>query len=180
MYRFFSTIYTDSKGKLRNIWISGCVLCYIAVIFNITIYSVLSRRNLSSPATVLMQGLATADGLTSFCSYGFEFLFQLKYEKYEHDIHEIRKLTLSYPYCAMYVHMSLLTEMFHLVSTALTLSIGIQKCVAKRFPIWTRVYLTKRKSLAVCLISFIVCIIIHVPRNLTLIVTAHKERDDTV
>ena len=174
MYGFFSTIYTDSKGKLRNIWISGCVLCYIAVIFNITILSVLRRRNLSSPATVLMQGLAIADALTSFCSYGFEFLFQLKYENY---IHEIRKLTLSYPYCAMYVHMSLLTEMFHLVSTALTLSIGIQKCVAMRFPIWTRIYLTKRKSLAVCLISFIVCIIIHVPRNLTLIVKAHEERD---
>lgn len=174
MYRFFFTIYTDSKGKLCNIWISGCVMCYIALIFNITIYSVLRRRNLSSSATVLMQGLAIADALTSFCSYGFEFLFQMKYEN---DIHEIRKLTLSYPYCAMYVHMSLLTEMFHLVSTVLTLSIGIQKCVAMRFPIWTRIYLTKRKSLAVCLISFIVCIIIHVPRNLTLIVTAHEERD---
>lgn len=123
-----------------------------------------------------MQALAIADALTSFCSYGFEFLFQLKYEKYGNDIHDIRKLTLSYPYCAMYVHMSLLTEAVHLVSTALTLSIGIQKCVAMRFPIWTRIYLTIRKSQAVCLICFIVCIIIHVPRNLTLIVKAHEER----
>jgi hypothetical protein len=50
-------------------------LTYIAVIFNIIILSLLCRRKLSSPAAVLMQGIAISDGVTALCAYGFEFVF---------------------------------------------------------------------------------------------------------
>lgn len=172
MHRFYFTIYTDINHVIRYVWISGCALTYIAVIFNIIILRLLCRRNLSSPAGVLMQGLAISDGLTAFCAYGFEFVFQSEYSNFKDDS---RKLSLPYPYCALYVHMSLLTEAFHLVSTLLTLSLGIQKCIAMRFPIWTRLYITKKKSTACCIFCFVMSFLIHIPRNFTLVVKDFKK-----
>lgn len=166
-HRFYFIIYTDINHDIRYVWISGCVLTYIAIIFNIIILSLLCRRKLSSPAAVLMQGLAISDGLTAFCAYGFEFIFQSEYSNFMQDS---TKLSLRYPYCALYVHMSLLTEAFHLVSTLLTLSLGIQKCIAICFPIWTRLYITKKKSTACCIFCFAMSFLIHIPRNFTLVV----------
>ncbi|VDI62073.1 Hypothetical predicted protein, partial [Mytilus galloprovincialis] len=102
-------------------------------------------KNLASPATVLMQGLAIADASTAFCAYGFEILYQLKYLDNSFD-ESNTKLTMAYPYCALYVHVSLCEDLFVMVSTMLTLSLGIQKCLALKFPLWTRIYLTKRHS----------------------------------
>jgi hypothetical protein len=70
----------DENHFIQQLFIGGSVLAYVAVIFNIIVFVVLCRKNLISPATILMQGLAVADGLTSFCAYGLEPLFLANYK----------------------------------------------------------------------------------------------------
>lgn len=87
----------DKGGHILNIYIVGGVLSYISVIFNIVLFLVLFRKQLLSPSTILMQGLAVADCFTSFCSYGLEPIFQRHYIPFGDRYRE-----LYYPYCTLY------------------------------------------------------------------------------
>jgi hypothetical protein len=44
----------DTGGHILNIYIAGCVLSYISVVFNIVLFLVLFRKQLLSPSTILM------------------------------------------------------------------------------------------------------------------------------
>jgi hypothetical protein len=154
----------DENHFIQQLFIGGSVLAYVAVIFNIIVFVVLCRKNLISPATILMQGLAVADGLTSFCAYGLEPLFLANY-KPVNFISQSDLVELKYPYCAIYVYLRYLGDDFHLVSLLLTTCIGVQKCIALRFPIWTKFHLSNRKSLVVCLACFVLSMAINIPRH---------------
>jgi len=130
------------------------------VIFNIITVAALCRKNLVSPATILMQGLALADCLTAFCSYGLEPLF-LRY--YTCETHDWCKVV--FPYCIISTHLSILSMTFHTVSIMLTTCLGIQKVIAMKFPIWTKIYLAKTKAVICCIVCFIVAISFGFPRH---------------
>ena len=158
----------DENHFIRQMFIGGSVLAYVAVIFNIIVFVVLCRKNLISPATILMQALAVADGLTSFCAYGLEPIFFVNY-KPVNFISQSDLVELKYPYCAIYVYLRYLGDDFHLVSLLLTTCIGVQKCIALRFPIWTKCYLSNRKSIVVCIVCFVLSMAINIPRYLSII-----------
>lgn len=131
------------------------------MIYNIITVAALCRKNLVSPATILMQGLALADCLTAFCSYGLEPLFLRHYICETHNWCRV-----VFPYCLISTHLSILSMTFHTVSIMLTTCLGIQKVIAMRFPIWTKIYLTKSKAVICCIICFIVAISVGFPRHL--------------
>lgn len=156
------TIETGSNQNLVYLSMAGCVLTYVAILYNVFIMIVLSRPNLRSPTTVLMQGLAIADTLTAFCSYGLEPLFQVKYVNLNWDA---SSLTLEYPYCALYVNLSQLVDLFHIVSVLLTTCLGIQKALALKFPFWVRTNLKIEFAVICCAICFTMSLLIHIPRH---------------
>ncbi|CAG2228442.1 unnamed protein product [Mytilus edulis] len=154
----------DTDHALLQIFIGITVLAYIAVVFNIIVFVVLCRKNLVSPATILMQGLAISDGLTAFSAYGLEPLFQMNYKSVNFLL-QSTLLELKYPLCGIYVHFRYISSDIQLVSLILTTCIGVQKCVALRFPIWTKLHLTNRKATGVCLMCFVISFAINLPRH---------------
>ncbi|CAC5368582.1 unnamed protein product [Mytilus coruscus] len=157
----------DTDHALLQIFIGITVLAYIAVVFNIIVFVVLCRKNLLSPATILMQGLAISDGLTAFFAYGLEPLFQMNY-KSVNFLFQSTLLELKYPLCGIYVHFRYLSSNVQLMSLILTTCIGVQKCIALKFPIWTKCYLTNGKATGVCLMCFVISLTINLPRHLGL------------
>lgn len=155
----------DLHNGLRYMSIAGCVLSYITIFYNIVILIVLFRPNLRSPTTVLMQGLAIADLLTGFCSYGLEPIFQMKYITVNDNL-DSSTLTLKYPYCALYVNISQMVDLFHLVSVLLTTCLGIQKVLALKFPFWVRNNIKINFAMICCLACLGISFIIHIPRHL--------------
>ncbi|CAC5358423.1 unnamed protein product [Mytilus coruscus] len=126
----------DKDHYLLDGYKAGSVLSYMSMLFNIVVFGILFRQSLLSPATIFMQGLAAADFLTAFSSYGFEPIFQSQYHC-ENEI-EFPSCRLPYPYCSLASHLSILSFTFHNVSYMITTCIGIQKVIAIIFPIWTR------------------------------------------
>lgn len=162
---------------------------------NIIVFVALSDKKILSPATVLMQGLALADGLTSLCTYGFEPIFSPNYEEIGYpttennfrvfvwkqlttiSIDEIKMLVdLKFPYCLLHYCVTNSIDMFHLVSILLTTSLGLQKFLAVVFPIWSRCNLTNRKSVFVCVICFIISFTLNIPRMF--VVSVYSENGD--
>lgn len=162
----FVYLYMDQDGVLRYILAVGCVLSYVAVVVNVIVFTILCRKTLVSPATIMMQGLALADGLTAFCSYGLEPLYLQKYKRMSKGYASVSSWFLEYPYCAVYVFMSQLVESFHFVSILLTACLGIQKVVSIRFPIWTKCHLTIKKTLVVSVVCYAVSAMATFPRYL--------------
>lgn len=155
---------TDAQNGIVYMSIGGCILSYIAMVYNVIIFLVLCRHNLISPSTVLMQGLAIADFLTGFCSYGLEPLFQSSYATVHSDTYS-SKLTLAFPYCSLYVYSSQLVDTFHLISVLLTTCLGVQKVIALKFPIFFRNNLKIRSAIVCCVICFTTSLLINVPRH---------------
>lgn len=162
--------YIDSQNHLLEVFICGSVFSYIAVIFNTFIFLILFRKNFLSPATIVMQGLALADCLTAFCSYGLEPLLQTNFECVPvlFSPHNYAACKLQYPYCAIYTHMAILSMTFHTVSILLTTCLGIQKVVAIAFPIWTNYHMTHKKSVICCISCFLVSVLISCPRHFSI------------
>ena len=106
----FIDFWVDREQNLLKLMIFGSVLTYVAVIFNIIVFVILLRKKILSPATILMQGLAMADGLTAFCSYGLEPLFQSQYHC--KHVNEWYDCAIPFPYCKVYVHLSILSMNF--------------------------------------------------------------------
>lgn len=156
------TIETGSNYALLYMFTVGSVLAYIAIIYNITILILLCRANLHQPTSELMQALALADLLTAFCSYGLEPLFQYKYTSINE---ESSMLTLDYPFCAMYVNLSQLTDLFHFVSVLLTLSLGMQKVLSLKFPYWFKANMTCKFARITALCCFVISVLVNIPRN---------------
>lgn len=151
-YSFLS----DENDNILKIFTAGTVLSYLSMIFNLFSFLILCRKNLRSPATILMQGLALADFLTALSSHGLQPLFQNRYKCYHTDI------TDSYE-CSVAVYLSISSTLFH-TSNLLTKFLGMQKVIAIRFPIWTRFHLTNRKAVICCFITFLLCVTFSVPR----------------
>ncbi|VDI52299.1 Hypothetical predicted protein [Mytilus galloprovincialis] len=61
--------------------VAGPIISYFSIAMNIIIFVALFHKNIRSPTTIVMQGLALADGLTALCTYGFEPFFNLHYEE---------------------------------------------------------------------------------------------------
>ena len=160
----FDFFLVDKDYYLLDVYKAGSILSYMSMLLNIAIFEIMFRQSLFSPATILMQGLAAADFLTAFSSYGFEPIFQSQYHC-ENEITEFPSCMLPYPYCSLASHLAILSFTFHNVSYLITTCIGIQKVIAIIFPIWTRNQLTNRKALIVCLLCFILGIIISIPRH---------------
>lgn len=153
----------DSMGEW---FVLGSIISYLAVFVNVFTFCVLCQKRFMSPATILLQGLALADGLTALFTFGFEpfFLNQLK------DISNVMNpfngtyVTLMSPYCDMYVYVVQLScDCFHYMSILLTTCIGVQKVIALQFPLWTRTSLTIKKMLVCCFVCFIIPIAINFP-----------------
>ncbi|CAC5382131.1 MRGPRX [Mytilus coruscus] len=109
-----------------------------------------------------MQGLAVADFLTAFSSYGQQPLFQSKY------ICESNYCITPYPYCYMAFHMSVTSFTFHTTSFMITTCLGIQKVIAIMCPIWTKNNMTKSKAVFCCVVIFLLSIAISFPRHFAL------------
>ena len=60
------------------------------------------------------------------------------------------------------------SEAFHLASALITACLGLQKCIAIEFPIWTRTNLTKKKSVICCILCVIVSISVSAPQFFTI------------
>ncbi|CAG2237601.1 RAC1 [Mytilus edulis] len=117
-----------------------------------------------TPATVLLQGLALADGLTAVFMYGFEPIFLNTLSEITVPSFNGSYVTLQSSACSIYVYTMLLAcDCFHLISVFFTTCIGLQKVVAVRFPIWTRNNLTVKKSLVCCVLCFAIPAAINVP-----------------
>ena len=155
--------YVDKDHYLLDVYKVGSVISYISMLLNIVIFVMMFRQSLLSPTTILIQGLAVADFLTAFSSYGFEPIFQLQYHC-ENTI-DFPSCRLPYPYCSIARHLSILSFTFHNASYIITTCIGIQKVIAIIFPIWTRNRLTNKKAFIVCVLCFILCITISIPRH---------------
>ncbi|CAC5401320.1 GXYLT [Mytilus coruscus] len=147
--------------------VAGPTIAYLSIVMNIIIFVALFHKNIRTPTTVLMQGLALADGLTALCTYGFEPIFNLHYEEIgnsssrfvkpsHHDfftsnIEEMKRLVaLNFPYCVMHYCLSNLVDIFHLVSILLTTCLGLQKFLAVACPIWSKTRITVKRSAIVC------------------------------
>ncbi|CAC5404415.1 unnamed protein product [Mytilus coruscus] len=112
-----------------------------------------------------MQGLAVADFLTVFSTYGLQLLFNSQYECLLDYMDPCYQKNLPYPYCFMAHHLSLTSFTFHTVSYTITTCLGIQKVIAIRFPIWTRNQLTNKKAVFCCAGCFLFSIIISFSRH---------------
>ncbi|CAG2234321.1 unnamed protein product [Mytilus edulis] len=159
---FYDFIILDKDECLLDVYKAGSVISYISMLMNIVVFGFMFRKSLLSPATILIQGLATADFLTAFSTYGFEPLFQTQYH--------CRKImvpmcSLPYPYCSLSHHLSILSFTFHNVSYLITTCLGIQKVIAILFPIWTKFQLTNKKSVICCTVCFLLSITISIPRH---------------
>lgn len=67
-------------NHLRPVYVLGSIVSYLAIVFNIFIVTILCQNIFVSLSTVLIQGLAVADGLTALFTYGFEPFFVSKYD----------------------------------------------------------------------------------------------------
>lgn len=159
-------ILLSRNDNMREWFVFGSIISYLAVLVNVFIFCVLCQKRFMSPSTILLQGLALADGLTALFMFGFEpfFLNQLK------DISNVMNpfngtyVTLPSPYCDMYVYVVQLScDCFHYMSILLTTCIGVQKVIALQFPLWTRTSLTIRKMILCCCVCFIIPIVINFP-----------------
>ncbi|CAG2225032.1 unnamed protein product [Mytilus edulis] len=118
-----------------------------------------------------MQGLAAADFLTAFSSYGLEPLFQSNYmcevieDSKQHNDKILQACYLPYPECVVATHMSILSVTFHTASYMITTCLGIQKVIAIRFPIWTKCKLSNRKSIICCVSCFVLSLAFSLPRH---------------
>ena len=70
-----------------------------------------------------------------------------------------------FPYCIISTHLSILSITFHAIFIMLTTCIEIQKVIAMKFPIWTKIHLTKSKTVICCIACFIVAISVGFPRH---------------
>ena len=167
----FALFGDGNRDALFRTFEIGTCSSFISVLFNCVIFLTFYSRNLLSPATILMQGLALADALTAFTAYGMEPLFQ------NTRVFTVANLTapfagpydrilfsMNYPFCGLYVYMTYFVDMFHLVSVLLTRCLGVQKVVAIQFPFWTRNPLPNKKSVICCTSCFLLSIGIHIPR----------------
>lgn len=187
----FFTLYARSPYWINVV--AGPTVSYLSIVMNTIIFVTLFDRRVRTPTTVIMQGLAVADGLTALCTYGFEPLFSLHYKEIgisgtgnilyqitnelRVSIEETKRLVgLKFPYCLMHYCLSGLSDMFHLVSILLTTCLGLQKLIVCL--IRHRINITKldvRKSAIVCVMFFIVSIIINIPKLFVVTLTQGKE-----
>lgn len=160
-YIFTNYIFITTKpGYLNNV--IGPVLSYTAVVFNVFIIVILSAKTMRSPSSVLMQGLALSDTLTAFFSYGLE-PFLVRYYLISEDT---PTTVIHYPYCKLHNYKPVITDMFHLVSVMLTSSLGIQKAVAIKWPVWSYMVLSRKMMYFTVVVVFALSISIHIPRML--------------
>ncbi|CAC5424276.1 unnamed protein product [Mytilus coruscus] len=177
--------------------VAGPAICYISTVMNIMIFVILLDKKIRSPSTVVMQGLAIADGLTALSTYGMEPIFNLFYAKIGipgspstvSNYHSYKKriytsiletqnlVELRYPYCVVHYCLSHMAENFHLVSILLTASLGIQKLLAIALPIWSRVHITNRKSAILCGFCFLFSMTLNIPRMFVVSIQSSENGD---
>lgn len=169
--RIYEFIDFGEEKYLQYIGTAGTYTSYVSMIFNVFVFVILCRKTLISPATILMQGLAAADFLTAFSSYGLEPLFQSNYmcevieDSKQHNDKILQACYLPYPECVVTTHMSILSVTFHTASYMITTCLGIQKVIAIRFPIWTKCKLSNRKSIICCVSCFVLSLAFSLPRH---------------
>lgn len=177
---------------------AGPVFSYVAFLMNTVILLVLFDKEIKTPSTILLQGLAIADGLTSICIYGFEPLFKHFYEEIvssnkssnfaiwldsessnkTFSMSEVQKIvSLKYPYCLGHYLLSQLAETFHMVSILITASIGIQKIIAVVWPVWCRTTVTIKKSTVICYSLFIFSVVVNMPK--LFVVSIYSDKNDS-
>ncbi|CAG2198603.1 CMKLR1 [Mytilus edulis] len=152
----------DSEKHLLDVFIAGSVIAYVSMLFNILVFLLLCHKALRSPATVLMQGLAVADFLTAFSSYGLHPLFLLEYNC--ELASTIQLCFLQYLYCSLKIHWGISLFTFHNVSFMITTCLGLQKVISFRFPIWTKNELTIKAAM-ICVFIFVFSVALGMPRH---------------
>ncbi|CAC5391527.1 unnamed protein product [Mytilus coruscus] len=155
----------DSNKYLLDMFTAGSVIAYVSMLLNILVFLLLCRKALRSPATVLMQGLAVADFLTAFSSYGLHPLFLLQYDCEYSTTRTLHECFLQYPYCSLATHMSISFFTFHNISFMITTCLGLQKVIAIRFPIWTKTQLTINKAAILSVFFFVLSVALGMPRH---------------
>ena len=178
--------------------VAGPTLSYLFIVLNTIIFVTLFHKKIRTPTTVVMQGLALADGLTALCTYGFEPIFNLHYEEIGNSsskpvntpfrisltgfltdkMEEMKSLVaLKFPYCVMHYCLSNLVDIFHLVSILLTTCLGLQKFLAVACPIWTKTRITVQRSAIVCVTCFLFTLTVSMPRLFVVSLDRGKEAD---
>ncbi|CAC5404081.1 CMKLR1 [Mytilus coruscus] len=158
--------------------VAGPTASYISIVMNIIIFCVLLDRKIKTPTTVLMQGLALTDSLTALCTYGFEPLFVIFYDKigsyvdlnitgkpskdFSRELTEL--VSLKFPLCWVHFVVSNLIDTSHLASILITTSLGVQKLLAVMCPIWSRTKVTHRKAGIVCGVCVVGSMVMSIPR----------------
>lgn len=143
--------------------IVGPVVTYASVICNAVIFLALSAKHLNSSSTILLQGLAIFDGLTSLCVYGFEPFFTSKYVSFVDSF-----IILNYPFCILHFHIIHAEEAFHLGSVLITSFLGIQKFISIKFPFFSRRQFSRKSSIIIISLCAVFTVFIHIPLHLTL------------
>ncbi|CAG2207528.1 unnamed protein product [Mytilus edulis] len=166
MDSFEDDFVVDEDKNLLDLYRAGSVISYISMLMNIVIFTILCRKALRSPATILMQGLAVADLLTAISCYGLEPIFLSQYVC--HRLNAFYACYLPYPYCSISPHLSILSFTFHNVSAMITTCLGIQKVIAILFPVWTKNELTRQRAAICCVICFLLSIAIGIPRHFSI------------
>ncbi|VDI63750.1 Hypothetical predicted protein [Mytilus galloprovincialis] len=173
------TLYARSPFWMNMV--AGPTSAYLSIVMNIIVFVALFDKKIKTPSTVIMQGLALADGFTALCTYGLEPLFATKYEQVgipgkanlidmygpSMSIEETKELVyLQFPYCLLHYCLTNLADTFHLISILLTMFLGVQKLLAVACPIWSRTKMTVIGSMIVCGMCFMFSFVLNIPRIL--------------
>ena len=135
----------------------GAIITYIVISSNTVIMSAFLRKEIISPSTILLTGLAFSDTMSAICVFlpkHFGFLFnQLEYISSDNSTPII---VSKYPFCGFIFWMdSVLISAFHLISLMLTTFLTLQKTFVIAFPLRTKRFINKNSSRVCVICTFI-------------------------
>ena len=177
--------YTEFKLNyfvIERPWVvhTGAGLTYLVIIMNLfVIYLFLKTENIS-PSTIVLAALAMSDGLSAmgaFLPKHFGYLFN-QIETTDLFFSEgMPYIDTKYPFCILYAWTFItMSVCFHNVSVILTVLLSGLKAASLAFPVWCKVYITKRVVVVSIVITSIFIIALSIPIGLVYNFT--QENDD--
>ena len=142
----------------------GAIITYIVISSNTVIMSAFLRKEIISPSTILLTGLAFSDTMSAICVFlpkHFGFLFnQLEYISSDNSTPII---VSKYPFCGFIFWMdSVLISAFHLISLMLTTFLTLQKTFVIAFPLRTKRFINKNSSRVCVICTFITLLVVYI------------------
>lgn len=176
---YTNNIFILSITVTPDLWIIhlGAFFSYIVIAANSIIIPAFLRKEVASPSTLILAGLAFTDEIAAICLFLPKHLGFLSGQlEYGYDYNETIPILSKYPYCRFLFWMdSVLISAFHLISLVLTTLLALQKSVAILFPIRSKRFLKKRTSVVLVLLSITTLLTVYIPYGLMF--DFHEEND---